>query len=373
MKILISGDFCPVGRVEKLVDNGNVRDLFGSLTSHILSSDLAITNLEAPITKAKIAIKKTGPSLHASERTIEFLKTAGFSLLTLANNHIMDYGSEGLKVTMELASRHGLSVVGAGLSLDAAKEPYIFEKEGIKLAILNFAENEWSTTHGSAAGANPIDPVGNYYQIRDARGEVDKVIVIVHGGHEMHNLPSPRIKKLFRYYIDCGADVVVGHHPHCISGFENYGNGYIFYSIGNFVFDQDPKFDSQWNTGMVLLLDLDDKGIHYDIVPFKQCEKEIGIRSLIGTEEQNFYDYLKELNKIIQSDVDLENNFEKFSRSKRRLYQSYIEPYSNRYLLALRNRGWFPSLWSRRKRMYLLNLVKCESHRDILEKTLTRW
>ena len=92
----------------------------------------------------------------------------------------------------------------------------------MKIAILNFCENEWSIAEDDSPGANPMDIIDNTNHIREAKASHDKVIVIVHGGHEYYNLPSPRMQKQYRFYADQDADIVVGHNTHCISGSEMY-------------------------------------------------------------------------------------------------------------------------------------------------------
>lgn len=372
INVLITGDFCPIGRVAPLVENGRCDDIFGPLLPKIRSADLAITNLEVPLTESVGAIRKTGPSLKSSAEVMNVLKSAGFDLLTLANNHIMDYGERGLSDTLDLARSSGISTVGAEMSLMQARKPFFYQKDGTRLAILNFAENEWSTTHGREAGANPLDPVMNFNQISKAREEADKIIIIVHGGHEMYELPSPRIKGLFRYYIDCGADIVVNHHPHCISGYEKYKKGIIFYSVGNFVFDNYPGVDALWNTGLALSINLDEDNIEFSILPFNQCGPFPGIAEKTRDEEQMIFSRLEKLNEIIGNDEELELHFNKFVKKKMQQYLNYIEPFANKYFFALKRRGLIPSLWSKLGRMKLLNLVRCESHRDVLLYILTK-
>ena len=106
-------------------------------------------------------------------------------------------------------------------------------KGDVNIAVLNFAENEWSTASSDKPGANPINPISNFNSINITKESVDIVIVITHGGHEMYRLPSPRMKELYRFYIDAGADIVINHHTHCTSGYEKYNGKFIFYSIGN--------------------------------------------------------------------------------------------------------------------------------------------
>ena len=111
----------------------------------------------------------------------------------------------------------------------------------MNIFIFNFCENEWSIAESDNPGANPMDIIDNANQIKYARELADYVIVIVHGGHEYYNLPSPRMQKQYRFYADQGADIVVGHHTHCISGNEVYKGVPIYYSLGNFIFTKNKK------------------------------------------------------------------------------------------------------------------------------------
>src|SRR5690606_32678577 len=101
IKILISGDFCPVGRSKSNIDKEDYKTLFGGFENYSQKADLAITNLECPLTESNSPIVKTGPNIKSSINSLAALKYADFDVVTLANNHIMDYGSEGLKSTIE--------------------------------------------------------------------------------------------------------------------------------------------------------------------------------------------------------------------------------------------------------------------------------
>jgi poly-gamma-glutamate synthesis protein (capsule biosynthesis protein) len=243
---------------------------------------------------------------------------------------------------------------------------------GIKIAFLNFAENEWSTTFGDKAGANPIDPVLNYNQIVEAKSIADKVIVICHGGHEMYNLPSPRMKKLFRFYVDSGADAIVNHHTHVMSGYEVYKGAPIFYSLGNFLFDSPHQRKAKWNKGMSLVLEISEKSISFKIYTFSQCDNAPVLILHKGITAQEVVKEIELLNLTIADDTLLEKSFNKYVKENIKQYSYYIEPHGNRYLNALRNRNLFPSLWSKQKKLYLLNLIRCESHRDVLLSMLSK-
>ena len=366
VNILVTGDFYGGNRIEELILKNKYAEIFNDLLPEIKKADIAITNLESALTYSDKTIAKTGPAIKSHPKTIEALQYAGFSLVTLANNHIMDYGESGLNDTIEILKKESISYVGAGDNIQAAEKPFIFLKKGLSVAILNFAENEWSTTHGKRAGANPVDPVKNFNSIQIAKSSSDKVIVITHGGHEMYTLPSPRMKDLFRFYVDAGADAVINHHTHCESGYEIYKNAPIFYSIGNFIFDNADTKHSEWNEGMAISLMVTKTGVKFSTVHFNQNDKSLGVRLCSEAESEKRKTKLNDMNKIILNDVELEKAFHEWINRQRRLYKSFIEPHKSRVLLALQNRKFLPSLWSKRKKLFLLNLIRCEAHREVL-------
>lgn len=371
MKVLITGDFCPNDRVEKLVTEGKVSEIFNDFASYILSADWAITNLEAPLTCISEKIEKSGPCLKAPQKSANILFNAGFRTVTLANNHIMDYGSEGLCDTILACKKSGISYVGAGENQEDISR-YIVNKVGdIKVAIVNFCENEFSTITKDGYGANPIDPVQNFYQIKKAKQEADFVIVITHAGHEQYQLPSPRMKSLFRYYIDLGADVVVNHHTHCISGYEVYNNSPIFYSLGNFSFDWNNKRNSLWNNGIAVIFNFKkDEDVCYEIVPFRQGDTLAGVVCLNDEESKQFYLEQDELNNLISNDEAIRKKFNDFAVKQYASVLLPLEPYSNRVLKSLKYRGLLPSFLSRKQKLIILNHIRCESHRDIITMAL---
>jgi len=235
MNTLIAGDFYIADNFQnqQMVDN-SVEQLFSS-------ADYRIVNLETPLTDnaPQNRIIKTGPHLQSNAETIlPYLKQLKVDIVTLANNHIMDYGAKGLADTFHILHTNQIGYVGAGPNLQKAAKPFTIETDGMKIAILNFAENEWSIAEKSTPGASPLDIIENVHQIKAAKASTDKVICIIHGGHEYYHFPSPRMVKQYRFYVENGADAIVAHHTHCIGGYEIYNNAPIIYSLGNFLFTQ---------------------------------------------------------------------------------------------------------------------------------------
>ena len=136
------------------------------------------------------------------------------------------------------------ATVGIGKSIEDAAKPYSVNIKGKSIAILNFADNEFLSTHDGTINCNPLNPVQCFYDIKKSQQNHDYIIVIVHVGNEFYELPSPRTKKLYRYLIDHGADVVISHHTHAFSGCEIYDSKPIFYGLGNFIYDWRRKINS---------------------------------------------------------------------------------------------------------------------------------
>ena len=250
MDVVVTGDFAPIYRTASLIKIKNYKLIYNDVLPVLKSADLAISNLETPLTLSDTKIEKTGSVLKALPESVEAIKYGGISLVTLANNHIFDYGEVGLKDTIDVLEANQIAYVGAGDCNKKARKPYVFEKNNKKLSIFSIAENEWSTTLGNRYGANPLNEIENYYDIVTAKKTSDFVLVIVHGGLEYYHLPSPRIKKLFRFFIDVGADAVISHHTHYYSGYEIYKNKPIVYGLGNFIFDL-PDEIGDWHKGII--------------------------------------------------------------------------------------------------------------------------
>jgi poly-gamma-glutamate synthesis protein (capsule biosynthesis protein) len=184
-------------------------------------ADFSLVNLEAPIVEGKGSpIKKAGPNLKCNKSAIEALRYVGFKGVTLANNHFYDYGEEGALNTMALLNKVGISYVGAGKNLAEASRIFYQSIGNKTVAFINCCEHEYSIATEQTAGSNPINPVSQYYAISEAKTKADYAVVIVHGGIEGFQLPTLRMQDLYRYFVDCGADVVVNHHQHCYSGYE---------------------------------------------------------------------------------------------------------------------------------------------------------
>lgn len=370
MKILIVGDYCPRYRTIAIVERGNYASLFPKWESIMQCVDYSIVNLECPVVANEVKpILKCGPNLKTTRKGVEVLKLAGFNCCTLANNHILDYGADGLKNTIQVCQELGLDYVGAGNNLHEAKRILYKKIAGETLAIVNCCEHEFSIATEKEAGSNPLNPLQQYYDIHEAKENADHVLVIVHGGHEHFQLPSPRMVETYRFFIDAGADAVINHHQHCYSGFEYYKDKPIFYGLGNFCFDNDRYHSGSWTEGYAVMLTLSSGCPSFVIYPYLQCAKTPKVELLPN---DAFNPFIDRINSIIASEDQLNKETkEYFEKSQTEIAQAF-SPIGNRFFRAAVSRGWIPSLVSRKRKIRIENKICCEAHRDKLQYYLNK-
>ncbi len=231
-------------------------------------ADVAIGNLEAPFTAGGEAADKW-VTLRQDPALVEEYVKIGFKVLNIANNHMLDYGLEGLLTTIETLRRRGIEHIGGGLNIDEALRYKTIEKNGIKLAFIGCA----STLPGASIagktkpGLAPLRVRTTYYiepemekeqpgtppviftvavkddidrlvdVILDARAEAEHVVVSIHWGLAYQESILEYQPQAARAFVDAGARLVLGHHPHRIQGVEKYRDGFIFYSLGDFFLD----------------------------------------------------------------------------------------------------------------------------------------
>lgn len=212
-------------------------------------ADIRIGNLESPLFVGSDTKKKKN-SLGAPPGSVEALKYLGFTTLNLANNHITDQGQEGITKTCEILRASNISYFGAGENLNAALRPAVVHKNNISFAFLGYAE-EKSDVGAQAAtmsreGSAPFSLVRIGRDIAAVRDTVSHVVVSLHWGYQFDQYPEPRQIETARKIIDLGALIVYGHHPHVVQGMEQYRNGIILYSMGNFFSPDFKRADGCW-------------------------------------------------------------------------------------------------------------------------------
>lgn len=368
MKILIAGDFCQGCRVDPLVKERRYGELFDEVKPIIESADYSIVNFEFPVVLDKDAahpIPKCGPNLEGTIEAVEAVKYAGFKCCTLANNHILDQGEQCCLDTKNELEKAGVDTVGVGSNLSEAGNILYKEIDGETLAIINCCEHEFSIATETSAGANPLNPVRQYYAIQEAKKKADYVLVIVHGGHEHFQLTSPRMQETYRFFIDAGADAVVNHHQHCYSGYDVYYDKPIFYGLGNFCFDKPGSRNGIWNEGyMVVLLFGQHQKIEYELIPYTQCNEKPSVELM--KDRTTFEKKLNGLNSIITDNSHIRNEIHKYYKTCETFEYLCLEPYSGRIMAKLYSLGLLTSFIKGKKASFILNHIDCESHRDKL-------
>ena len=212
-------------------------------------ADIAFANLEGPITDRGVRSGSIYSFRFEPVGTVNALADAGFDILSLANNHILDYDGTGLADTLSILSKNGLSGVGAGKNYTEANTPIFITRGDARYAFLAYTNlYPESLEAGETLG---VSDFGNAeHAIRDAREAADIVIVSLHWGEEYRSVSNEYQRSIAHAFIDAGADLIVGHHPHVAQELERYRGGYIAYSLGNFVFDQ--AFSEETRRGAML-------------------------------------------------------------------------------------------------------------------------
>ncbi len=362
MKLFIAGDLSLQGRAKQCIWNQTrLTESFGGVRELLKGCDWSVVNLESPVTENVTPIPKDGPSLKNPPEVFDIIKFCGFNVVTLANNHLKDFGVKGVKDTLNLCKVNGLANLGAGISINEARKPLMLSDADFTIGILNVCEHESSIATEITAGAAPLDYPNLYNDITSLRHKADKIIVIIHGGREHYQLPTPRMKKEYHFIIDMGADVVVNHHQHCYSGYELYKGKPIFYGLGNFFFDNPSRKDEKWNQGLLLMLNIERDKTNFDLHPYVQCKNNIGIQ--IG-EYASVESSIKKINEIISDDRMLNDYFKKMVFTSKPL--APFMPFGCHLFRALYYRGLIPSFISKKNKVLIENAISCEAHRDVL-------
>ena len=233
------GDIMLDGSAREIMQEQGYDYAFDKMRPWLQKADIAFGNLEGPLTdRGEPAPDKKYLFRSPPAKVADALKAAGFDIVSLANNHSLDYGSEGLADTIAALDKVGVHHVGAGENLAVARQAAILQRNGLKVAFLayslTFPEEFWAT-------ANRAGTVFGYREIvegdiRAAKQKADIVVASFHWGQESKTELRPYQVALGHAAIDAGASLVIGHHPHILQSVERYKDGVILYSMGNFAF-----------------------------------------------------------------------------------------------------------------------------------------
>lgn len=224
---------------------------FRKVEGILKTADVVFANLESPISDRGVPVDGKPITLRSGTKAFEAVRAAGFNLLNLANNHVMDYGDEALYDTLDILSKNGIAFAGAGRNIEEARKAAILEKKGYKIGMLAYTDmayirfggpESYAAASSTKPGVAPLDDLMIKEDIGKLKGKVDILIVSLHWGTEDSFKVSGEQRQMAHELIDSGADIIIGHHPHQFQGIEVYKGRPVMYSLGNFIFDQnDPE------------------------------------------------------------------------------------------------------------------------------------
>lgn len=254
---------------DKIVKNGKDYP-FEAAQSWLRKADIVFGNLETPLTPGRRVLANE-MAFRADPELAKTMKSYNFSVVSLANNHTMNFGDSGMLDTLETLRLADILAVGAGANQEEALSPVYLEAKGLRFAFLAYNDSDVvppSYEAGDDSLGTAFMNINNLEEgISLAKQQADFVIVSMHSGREYESQHSQRQEEFARAAIDYGAELVLGHHPHVIQDYEMYKGKYIFYSLGNFIFDQ--MWSQETKEGLGVMFQFNDQGVvDFELQPF---------------------------------------------------------------------------------------------------------
>lgn len=368
-KLVFGGDYCS--------SNDKQPSISPELRALLDNADVFCVNFESPVTDSEETAPKAGPSLKQNDNSISNCKDWGVTHFALANNHIMDFGAQGLQNTLQLSDAEEIKCIGAGLSFEQAYAPSEISINGYRIALFAFAEAQFGIANEerSAAGYAWFNHPKARMQVKNAQENFDFVIVQAHAGLEMAALPLPELRTLYKEFIDLGADLVIGHHPHVVQGSEEHNGKMVHYSLGNFYMDVMLKQEKPGSGGM-LLVNINDGCLSSEFIPIRASALYLELDESKAA-MQNYLDCSQQLTdepKYLSAIQDICDGF------WQDFYASYYEASMvgigfrpslrsiGRFLRMLVSMVVHPRRNERDKKLLLQHNIRIESHRWCVER-----
>src|SRR5579883_1934863 len=245
-RILLGGDIMLSRFVGKLArERRDPASPLREVAPLFMGADIAFANLEAPFSDRGKPVEQ-GMVFKAEPDMIAGLELAGIDVVSTANNHSRDCGGHGVEFTLQWLEKHGIAAAGTGLTEDAAHAGAILERNGTRFGFLGYTYDQTNGNHTDIDDRVAVLDISQMrIDVANLRKRADVVIVSMHAGFEYMVQPNPQQVSFARAAIDAGASIVVGHHPHVVQPWERYKHGVIYYSLGNLVFDQFQRAETQ--------------------------------------------------------------------------------------------------------------------------------
>jgi poly-gamma-glutamate synthesis protein (capsule biosynthesis protein) len=298
VRILAAGDVMLGSWIDQIARVRGWDYPFGQLDSIVSQADIFFCNLEAPFGTSGTAYEKTY-TFQVSPDLVQVLTAGKINMVSLANNHMMDYGVESLTATMEVLGKNNIRYCGAGSNLQEARKPARLAVKGKNIILacysLTFPEEFWATD--TSAGTCFPWHTFVFRDLKKFKSDSNLLVVSFHWGGELLTMPKEYQIKLAHQVIDVGADLVLGHHPHVIQGVEIYKGKVIAYSLGNFIF---ASYSENVKESMLLELYSGMTGIKkcrvYPLLVYNSAV-EFQPRLLTGESRSKFFSYLQEISR----------------------------------------------------------------------------
>lgn len=337
--------------------------------------DFSVVNLEAPVyTDGMIPISKVGPHLYQSEHAISYLKSVGIDCVTIANNHIYDYGETALLNTLNILKENNIHVIGGGRDFEEAYSPYIYAKDNIVVGMLGACENEFGCLYEKKDRGGYAWLFSSYLEdaIKLLKFKVDYVVLFAHAGLENIPFPIKEWRDRYKRLCDLGVDIIVGHHPHVPQGWEEYNNCYIFYSLGNFYFDT-ANFASKSDDSYSVVLDFSKDNFSFEIITHKKRDLTVEIDDDVDFSVDG-------LNKLLDFDYDKNNSIICHKAYKEYYYSYYqigvgIAPKNARFYYKFKSliKKYFIKRYQDEsyQGLMLLHNIRIDTHRFVVQRALS--
>ena len=370
-QIIIGADVVPTASNIEAFQKDAPDFLFGGLKEIWQSADARIINLEAPLTDGSSAAQKCGPSLSAPSACAKGIAALNPTGVCICNNHIMDFGEDGLRSTRAALKANHVASFGAGEDLDEADQPFFIVKHGVRIGVYAVCEHEFSFATERKAGANPIDLINFSDRIREIKSSCDRLIVLYHGGREGYAYPSPDVQRICRKAADCGASLVICQHSHCVGSSERWNNATIVYGQGNFIFDEDDKLPG-FDTGILVRFVVGDYGADsVDFIPIQRAPG--GAKLAQGEQATEILEGLERRSRHIRIEGFVPARYENYaSEQKDKLFHVFLS--GNAMLKGLNVlTGRRPMrMYAAQSKTNILNTLRCESIRELMIQGLMR-
>lgn len=255
IRLTAVGDIMVGRRVGRILHEKGMDLAYRNLQGIFSRSDILFGNLECPISDRGKKLPGKGICFRARPEMARVLKEPGFDIVSLANNHVLDYDTEALLDTFNILKKNGIAYIGAGTNIEEARKPHIVKIKGKTFAFFGYDEfayiyysNSYKRRFAASDNLPGTAALKLDYIIEDVkkiREEVDYVVISLHWGTEGSNRINTAQKETAHKLIDNGVDIILGHHPHVIQPIEVYKGRPIIYSMGNYIFDQNDENNKQ--------------------------------------------------------------------------------------------------------------------------------